>query len=208
MAPDPTKPDAAALAAARQDLHRKFRELGYTTNAQTSELLDVVFDRLAAMAQRPDSAGSLVGDRDLALGLLRGLHPEITRDEPMEVAQQIFDHVQAEREVASRRIVRMQETIDALLRQLRGAPSQVATASAQSAKRDATSQAAQREETCEWWQDGNEDGTWFSACGGDPWRFEAEDPTKNGMRFCIHCGKRMVQRDAARAAGAQGGERV
>ncbi len=47
--------------------------------------------------------------------------------------------------------------------------------------------------TCEWSQDGNEDGSWFSACGGDPWSFEAEDPTKNGMRFCIHCGKRMVQ---------------
>lgn len=49
------------------------------------------------------------------------------------------------------------------------------------------------EATCEWSQDGNEDGSWFSACGGDPWYFESDDPTKNGMRFCIHCGKRMVQ---------------
>ncbi len=49
------------------------------------------------------------------------------------------------------------------------------------------------EATCEWSQDGNEDGSWFSACGGDPWCFESDDPTKNGMRFCIHCGKRMVQ---------------
>ena len=57
-------------------------------------------------------------------------------------------------------------------------------------------------ETCEWSQDGNEDGSWFSACGGDPWCFEAEDPTKNGMRFCIHCGKRMVQRGIRATAPA------
>lgn len=49
------------------------------------------------------------------------------------------------------------------------------------------------ETTCEWSQDGNEDGLWFSACGGAPWYFESDDPTKNGMRFCIHCGNRMVQ---------------
>lgn len=55
-----------------------------------------------------------------------------------------------------------------------------------------TVQSAARE-TCEWSQDGNEDGSWFSACGGAPWHFEADDPTKNGMRHCIHCGKRMVQ---------------
>ena len=46
-------------------------------------------------------------------------------------------------------------------------------------------------ESCGWHED--EDGLWHSACGGVLWLFEADDPTKNGMRFCIHCGKRMVQ---------------
>lgn len=32
----------------REALHAKFRELGYTTNSQTSELLDAVFEALAA----------------------------------------------------------------------------------------------------------------------------------------------------------------
>jgi hypothetical protein len=68
--------------------------------------------------------------------------------------------------------------------------------------------AVRRDATCEWWQDDAdwETGAWSSSCGGGPWLFEAEDPTKNGMRFCIHCGRRMVQRDAARAQlGGKGG---
>jgi hypothetical protein len=48
------------------------------------------------------------------------------------------------------------------------------------------------EEACEWSRDGIGDDVWFPACGGDPWTFGADDPTKNGMRFCIHCGKRLV----------------
>jgi len=56
-----------------------------------------------------------------ALDLLRGLHPEITRDEPMEVSQQIFDHVMATHAQARRDLVNAHENIQArdqvLLRQ-------------------------------------------------------------------------------------------
>lgn len=34
------------ILALREELHRTFRELGYTTNGQTSDLLDIVFDTL------------------------------------------------------------------------------------------------------------------------------------------------------------------
>jgi hypothetical protein len=75
-----------------------------------------------ASGERVDSANvtqaksEAVGDRDLALGLLCGLHPEITRDEPLEVAQQIFDHVQAERADHAREVKSLRQTIDELLR--------------------------------------------------------------------------------------------
>jgi hypothetical protein len=39
----------------REALHTKFRELGYTTNSQTAELLDVVFEALAQPSP-PDQA--------------------------------------------------------------------------------------------------------------------------------------------------------
>lgn len=54
-----------------------------------------------------------------------------------------------------------------------------------------------RDAACIWALADDDTGAWQSACGGDPWVFGADDPTKNGMRYCIHCGKRMVQADAA-----------
>jgi len=47
-----------------------------------------------------------------ALDLLCGLHPQVTRDEPMEVAVQIFDQVQAERAAHAAALANAQRNID------------------------------------------------------------------------------------------------
>lgn len=86
----------------------------------------------------------------------------------------------------------MADTLESLLREAR----KIIRASSQrnlAKDWDKRATAALQGTTCEWSQDDVELGTWQSACGGNPWRFEADDPTKNGMRYCIHCGKRMVQ---------------
>jgi hypothetical protein len=57
----------------------------------------------------------------------------------------------------------------------------------------------QQAETCAWHSD--DDGLWQSACGGDPWLFEADGPTENSCKFCMHCGKPMTVQ-----AAAKGGE--
>ncbi len=46
---------------------------------------------------------------------------------------------------------------------------------------------APQPEICEWKPD--DDGLWWSACGGDPWVFEAEGAVENRVLFCMHCGK-------------------
>ena len=74
-------------------------------------------DHKAAHSAQEAATRSRLGEYNLALGLLCGLHPEITRDEPAEVAQQIFDHVQAERAEHQRELTSARQTIDLLLNQ-------------------------------------------------------------------------------------------
>lgn len=56
---------------------------------------------------------STESDLQHALDFLRGLHPEITVDDPMTVAEQIFDHVMAERREHKREIENMWRNIQA-----------------------------------------------------------------------------------------------
>lgn len=45
-----------------------------------------------------------------------------------------------------------------------------------------------RDETCEWWEDGE---MWESSCGV-AYMFNSDGPEDNGHRFCHKCGKRIA----------------
>lgn len=42
-------------------------------------------------------------------------------------------------------------------------------------------------EVCNWKPD--EEGLWWTGCGGDPWLFEDGGPNENRVLFCFNCGK-------------------
>ena len=61
------------------------------------------------------SQGDLLKQHERALALLAGLHPCITIDgPPEEVAQRIFDHVQAQSRAQQRRIDSLARSLDTI----------------------------------------------------------------------------------------------
>lgn len=49
----------------------------------------------------------------------------------------------------------------------------------------------QTSDRCAWWEDRE---MWVSSCGEAAFQFTNEDgPTKNGFKFCPHCGRKLVE---------------
>lgn len=53
-------------------------------------------------------------------------------------------------------------------------------------------------ETCGWWIEDADDGSWATSCG---YLFALNDgsPYQNRMAFCCYCGKRLIENGAARS---------
>lgn len=82
-----------------------------TTRADTGDIQGYSDRRTPLVVRDPDSNHTTLLQN--ALHILCGLHPEITTDEPMDVALRIFDHVQAERLDHQRETEDLRRTIEA-----------------------------------------------------------------------------------------------